>query len=216
MIKYDELRRFSGTESQVREIQLRFLPYFRQCSSVVDLGCGRGEFLEVLQREGIQCTGVDADESGVRHCQQKGLQAIYGDVLGFLNGKLDEYDGIFCSHLVEHLDYSAATSLLQSCHGALRPGGVMVIVTPNSNDLWVLGELFWLDPTHIRLYPLKLLEVMCRSAGFEISDRGTFLGGIKVIGRRNLPRLLMLKLLLGSHFGAPNAYLAAKRPRSEL
>jgi hypothetical protein len=87
-------------------------------------------------------------------------------------------------------------------------GGVLVIVTPNPRDLGVLGETFWLDPTHVRLYPVALLASMFEAAGFNVVDRGTFHGGLP---KREWGKALFYRFLLGPFHGHPNAYVVGRK-----
>ena len=91
---------------------------------------------------------------------------------GFAHNK-PEFDGIFCSHLIEHLDFASARELLNLCYQVLKPKGRIVAITPNPESPKVMGLIFWLDPTHVRPYPEPLLESMLRKSGFKIIDKGS-------------------------------------------
>lgn len=204
--------KFSSQEEIVRRVQARFVPVFAQCERVLDLGCGRGVFLQLLREAGIMAQGVDLAKEAVEACRTKGFEIIQEDVLAFLAHQEPIWDGIFCSHLIEHLSYPQAMALLEGCYKALTRGGVLVVVTPNSLDLRVISEIFWLDPSHVRLYPLPLLVDMLSEVGFSVSETGTFSGaGWHAVGRRNLPRHWLLRLLLGRYYGNHNAYAIAHK-----
>jgi SAM-dependent methyltransferase len=206
------LYEFGGTEDQVRRIQKRFLRYFADCKVVLDLGCGRGIFLELLREKGKQGLGVDDAKEAIDACRTKGFTQVYqDDAIRFLTGKRAKYDGIFCSHLIEHLQYEEALRLLELCSEALKPAGTLVLVTPNPSDLQVLSEIFWLDPTHKRFYPLPLVKIMLQHFGFAVVQQGKFLGSWRTIRRRHLPGYLFRRLLWGEYFGKPNAFIVAKK-----
>lgn len=206
------LYEFGGTEDQVRGIQRRFLRYFAACEVVLDLGCGRGIFLELLREKGKQVVGVDDAKEAIHACRAKGLTHVYqNDAMHFLASKRAEYDGIFCSHLIEHLLYEEALRLLELCSQALKLDGTLVLVTPNPSDLQVLSEIFWLDPTHKRFYPLPLVRVMLQQFGFVAVKQGKFLGSWRAVGARHLPVYLFRRLLWGGYFGKPNAFIVARK-----
>jgi hypothetical protein len=89
---------------------------------------------------------------------------------------------------------------------------VLLIVTPNPEDLAIISEIFWLDPTHVRPYPALQLRSMLHSAGFEVTEVRQFLGDWRMIGRRRLPGFLWRRLILGRHYGKPNTLVVAKKP----
>ncbi len=202
--------RFSVTESQLAGIQRRFLRYFRPGTAVLDAGCGRGEFLELLTKAGIRATGCDDSEEAISRCREKGLTDVFqADVLEYLRRTAKAFDGIFCSHVIEHMEVARAREFLRLVCAALRPGGVLVIVTPNFGSLDVATEIFWLDPTHVRPYPAPLLAAMCEDAGFTVRDQRRFQGTYP--GRRKLPRYFLLRLLLGEHYGKANLFLVCEK-----
>ena len=203
---------FGGSERQVREIQRFFLRYFRRCRRVVDLGCGRGNFLELLRDTGIAGVGVDKSDESVEACRAKQLEPVcQSDVFTFLANCHERFDGIFCSHVIEHLAYQDGLRLMELCYQVLKPDGRIVVVTPNSGDLSVLGETFWLDPTHVRFYPLLLLKRMATSVGFEVTDCGHMLGSWRGVPKRQLVGFCLRRLLWGRFFGRPNTYIVADK-----
>jgi len=206
-----DLYEFGGTEQVVRNYQKRFVQYFQRGSTVLDIGCGRGVFLELLRENGIYGVGLDASPEALATCGKKGISNVHlGDALTFLEDKASCYDGVFCSHVIEHLEFAQATRLLALCYQALTPGGTIIIITPNAADLYVLSTTFWLDPTHVRLYPLLLLVSMFKQAGYLVEDSGFVhaAGG----SRRMLPRFYFLRLILGPYFGHENTFIVGAKP----
>lgn len=159
--------RFRGTEDYVRKAQQRYLHSFEGCSEVLDLGCGRGEFLEVLRDAGMLVKGIDSNGEMIAICRSKGLYAEQADLFHYL-GELDEasLDGIFCGQVVEHLPPARLPELISLASAALRPGGRLVIETPNPACLAIFATHFYLDPTHQRPVPAPLLVFYLEESGF--------------------------------------------------
>jgi len=154
--------------------QKKFVRHFLNLpGSVVDLGCGRGVMLELLRLSNIESYGVDAFAPGVEVCRQKGLNIVEEDLFAHLKRlPASSIGGIFCSHVIEHLEPAAAMILLREAYRVLLPRGTLVIVTPNSKDLMVAMEGFWLDLTHIRFYPARLLTALLEQVGFRVVETG--------------------------------------------
>ena len=205
------LYKFGSPEGVVRHIQRPFLKFFRSASPVLDMGCGRGVFLELLESAGIEGVGIDHSDEAVTFCRNKGFQVHRADARNYLARSEQTFGGIFCSHVIEHLGYDDALELIRLCHKALRPGGVLLLVTPNSLDISIMAETFWLDPTHVRPYPTKLLQSMAESCGFRVLLERHFVGDWHLIGRRHLFGYLLRRLVLGRYFGKPNALLLAEK-----
>ena len=159
--------RFRGSESTVRARQKFYLPYFNKCRRVVDLGCGRGEFLELLQENDVAGIGVDLNSDAITACHAKSIEARQTDIFDFLSGQPDEtFDGIFCAHVVEHLAPESLPVLVNLAARKLPPGGVFAIETPNPGCLAIFAGDFYLDPTHQRPVPSRQLDFYLREAGF--------------------------------------------------
>jgi 2-polyprenyl-3-methyl-5-hydroxy-6-metoxy-1,4-benzoquinol methylase len=206
---YDELFQFGGKLKAVRREHQRILPFFAKARTVLDVGCGRGVFMEMLRDAGITPVGVDLSPDSVRLCQELGFDRVYHeDALGFLKRHEAAFDGVVCSHIIEHMPYEDAIELVRSAYAALMPGGRMAIVTPNARDLRIIGEIFWLDPTHVRPYPLPLLDAMLRSAGFHIVHKAQPLGQPN---KRGLAHWPFQVLLLGSFFGHPTSIIIGEK-----
>jgi O-antigen chain-terminating methyltransferase len=150
--------RFRGTEEYVKAGQQLYLPYFEGCRNVLDIGCGRGEFLEVMRDASIPARGIDVGAESVAVCRLKGLDAEIADVFPYL-ASMEEgaLDGIFCSQVVEHLPPERLPEMIRLCAERLARGGVIVIETPNPECLAIFGTHFYLDPTHTRPVPHPLL-----------------------------------------------------------
>ena len=159
-------------ETWNREVLAYYVPFFAQCSRVLDVGCGEGQFIELLHAEGVDAAGVDLDARMVEVCRQKGLDVVAADLFDYLPQHQGQFDGIFSSNLIEHLDTQDAIRFLRAAFESLPPGGRLLIATPNPASPIVHLHEFWRDATHIRLYNDSLLEFLCHWAGFEDIESG--------------------------------------------
>jgi 2-polyprenyl-3-methyl-5-hydroxy-6-metoxy-1,4-benzoquinol methylase len=159
--------RFRGSSDLIKERQRKYIDSFKNCKAVLDVACGRGEFLELMKEQGIMAEGVDINEEMTAICSQKGLNVVSGNALDFLNDKNEKYDGIFCSNLIEHLDFQQIKELLRRITKALKENGILIIETVNPESLNVFAAAFYLDLTHIRpIHPLGL-EAFLEANGFH-------------------------------------------------
>jgi 2-polyprenyl-3-methyl-5-hydroxy-6-metoxy-1,4-benzoquinol methylase len=210
-MKSISLYKFGGSDDVVRRIQGPYVEFFRSAGPVLDIGCGRGIFLELLAKAGIEAVGVDASQAAVAACQEKGFKVHCESAQSYLRRSPNQFGGIFCSHVIEHLGYDDALNTLELCYNALHPGGQLLVITPNAQDLEVIAEMFWLDPTHVRPYPKPLLKSMLEAVGFHIKLEKQYLGTWRMLGRRNLPVYLFRRFLLGKYFGKPNTLMLATK-----
>ncbi|MGV3524808.1 MAG: methyltransferase domain-containing protein [Candidatus Sericytochromatia bacterium] len=139
---------------------------------VLDIGCGSAIFLELMRDLGLSAFGVDPDPDMVAVCQELGLQALLGDERSLADYPPESLGGIHASHIIEHIDGDRAIALVENAFRSLRPGGLLLIRTPNWRNAQVRHEGFWLDITHVRPYPLPLLQQVLGDAGFEIASMG--------------------------------------------
>jgi O-antigen chain-terminating methyltransferase len=155
--------RFRGPESSVERNFERYVPVFRDRLDVLDIGCGRGEFLSLVP----QARGVDLNPECVAVCRSKGLPAEEADAFGYLASLPDaSLDGIFCAQTIEHLPPMLVPELVSLCAAKLRPGAPIAFETPNPECLAIFATHFYLDPTHTKPIPPKLLIFYLQSAGF--------------------------------------------------
>ncbi|HEY7820630.1 MAG TPA: class I SAM-dependent methyltransferase, partial [Vicinamibacteria bacterium] len=160
--------RFRGSTEEIRGKLSDYVPYFRDASPVADLGCGRGEFLDLLREAGIDGHGVDGNPEMVDRCLERGLSAELGDVLEFVSRRTPaSCGGIFAAQLIEHLPPRVLGGFLEGCHRALRPGGRLVLETVNPRSLVALVEAFYRDLTHEKPLHPDTLDFALRAAGFR-------------------------------------------------
>jgi SAM-dependent methyltransferase len=157
---------FRGSEESVRERQSRYVDRYRGRSAVVDLGCGRGEFLELLRDAGVDATGIDLDRSMVEHCRRKGLRVERRDALEYLASEADaSVDGVFAAQVIEHLPATDLVRLIRQCHRVLMPGGILALESVNPEALITFAE-FYIDPTHVRPYHPQAVQWLLEHEGF--------------------------------------------------
>ena len=134
----------------------------------LDLGCGRGEWLSVLEEKGISAEGIDLDPSMLADCQNQGLRVEVADALQALSGRdSGTLDLITAFHLVEHLPFEILLALIREAYRVLKPCGILLMETPNPENLVVAGCNFYLDPSHQRPIPPELLRFITEHAGFK-------------------------------------------------
>ncbi len=161
-----------GEPEQVEARLSVYLPYAREAAAmgrgVADIGCGRGEWLDLLRREGIAAVGVEGNADFAAHAQAKGLSVTLGDGLAWLQMQAAGSLGLVSLfHVLEHLPPASLWAWLAAAAEALAPGGFLLVETPNPENLQVTGYSFWLDPTHVRPLPPPLLVALVRAAGLE-------------------------------------------------
>jgi SAM-dependent methyltransferase len=149
-----------------------YVPYLAHCQRVLDVGCGEGQLIELLQAAGVDAVGIDLDARMVEVCQDRGLDVVQADLFDYLPQHQGRFDGIFCSNLIEHLRAQEAVRFLQAASGTLAPGGILLVTTPNPESLIVHLYEFWRDATHIRLYNRSLLEFLFHWSGLERIESG--------------------------------------------
>jgi O-antigen chain-terminating methyltransferase len=158
--------KFRGPEEYVKAGQQIYIPHFVGRSRVLDIGCGRGEFLEVMRSAGVGARGIDLGEESVALCRSKGLDAEVADLFDYLDNLAEgSLDGIFCSQVVEHLPADRLPDMIRLCASRLERGGVIAIETPNPECLAIFATHFYLDPTHTRPVPSALLAFYLEEFG---------------------------------------------------
>ncbi len=162
-------RRFRGDPADVLRTQSeRYADLLVGRSPVVDIGCGRGELLEVLAARGVEAIGVEPDAGMVAEARARGLHIEHDDAISFLRAAEPQSIGaLFSAHVVEHVPVEVMLEMIELAVTRLAPGGMFVAETPNPAALIVLGESFILDPTHVRPIHPALMAFLCETAGFR-------------------------------------------------
>ena len=162
---------FRGTPEAIRERLVPYADLFGGASNVLDIGCGRGEFLALLAERGIGAQGIDINESMVEVCRQKGLTAARADALDFLRAQpAGSLGGLLAAQVVEHVDPAYLTALLDAAWTALKPGSVIVLETINPACWFAFFESYIRDITHVRPLHPDTLKYLLLASGFQDVD----------------------------------------------
>jgi SAM-dependent methyltransferase len=158
---------FRGAPEEIAARQREYVELFAGASDVLDIGCGRGEFLALLQARGIPARGIDVNDSMVEVCLQKGLEASKADALGYLRAQpAGSLGGLLAAQVVEHLDPAYLTNLLDAAYAALRPGAPIVLETINPACWFAFFESYVRDITHVRPLHPDTLKFLLQASGF--------------------------------------------------
>jgi SAM-dependent methyltransferase len=159
--------RFRGTRVEVKERFRFYLPFIKD-APVLDVGCGRGEWLELLREKGVKATGVDKNRVLIEQCRERGLEVVEEDVLVYLRGLPEKSLGAVTGfHIIEHISLDQLLSLLDEVMRVLIPGGVAIFETPNPDNVLVGSNFFYFDPTHRHPLPSQLMHFLFESRGFD-------------------------------------------------
>ncbi len=134
---------------------------------VLDMGCGRGEMLQVFHDAGIAARGIDSNGDSIALCLAQGLEAEQADLFAYLSALPDaSLGGVICCQVVEHLPPARLPEMIRLAHAKLRAGGLLAIETPNPECLAIFATHFYLDPTHRHPIPPALASFYLEEAGF--------------------------------------------------
>jgi SAM-dependent methyltransferase len=166
--------RFRGSRELILSRLAAYLPFIEPLKGLadvvpaVDLGCGRGEWLELLKQHGFQGQGVDVDAGMLDACRERDLQVTEGDAIQFLKALPNESQMIVSGfHLAEHLPFEILQTLIQEALRVLKPAGLLILETPNPENLKVSSVYFYLDPSHRNPLPPDLLAFVPEYYGFS-------------------------------------------------
>ncbi|MCF7859633.1 MAG: methyltransferase domain-containing protein [Candidatus Cloacimonetes bacterium] len=164
--KFEDMHR--GSESEIKKRQEQFLHFFHEAKEVLDIGCGRGEFIQALHEYGSGAYGIDIDKGMVAECKKNGLNVINQDAISHLkNLKDNKLDGIFCDQVLEHLDKKDIVEVIRLAVAKIKKGKFAIFSTPNVKNLTVITNAFYMDPTHITPLHPDTLGFLCEEAGFS-------------------------------------------------
>jgi SAM-dependent methyltransferase len=164
---------FRGSREEIKARQSIYLPLLNDSgigsaeTPVLDLGSGRGEWLELLRENGLQARGVDRNERMIEYCKAVDLQVVQSDVLPYLRALPDASLGAVTSfHMVEHIPFEATLELVDEALRLLKSGGVLILETPNPQNILVGSHSFHFDPSHLKPLPSPMLRFFVEARGF--------------------------------------------------
>ena len=163
-----------GTSEQIKEEARVYLPVLQKAginSGILDVGCGRGEWLQLLKEAGLEARGIDQNRMLVQHCRELELNVVEAEALAYL-GSLPENSlhAVTAFHFVEHVPLNALIRFIDEAGRALRPGGLMILETPNPENLLVGSCNFYLDPTHENPIPVQTMTLLLEARGFRCEE----------------------------------------------
>jgi O-antigen chain-terminating methyltransferase len=166
--------RFRGSRAVIHQRLAVYLPLLKEAqiapgdSLVLDLGCGRGEWLELLRQNGYKALGIDLNQVVVAECQQRGLDVREADIIDYLQSLEDNSVALVTGfHLIEHLPFEILMKLLSESFRVLRPRGMVIFETPNPANVLVGSCNFYFDPTHRNPLPSLMTQFLAQYSGFS-------------------------------------------------
>jgi 2-polyprenyl-3-methyl-5-hydroxy-6-metoxy-1,4-benzoquinol methylase len=163
--------KFRGSEDDIRSRQKMYAARFAKHAPVLDIGCGRGEMLQMFREAGIAARGIDSNEDSIARCQANGLDAEKADLFAYLSALPDaSLGGVICCQVVEHLPPARLPEMIRLAHAKLRTGGLLAMETPNPECLAIFATHFYIDPTHRHPIPPALASFYLEEAGFGLIE----------------------------------------------
>ena len=160
--------RFRGSQDEIRARIEPYVAMFRGASDVLDVGCGRGEFLDLLRADGTTARGLDLNHEMVEVCRERGLDVSEGDLLGYLDSLPDgSLGGLIAIQVVEHLEPAYLMRALDLAYHKLRPGSRIVLETINPACWFAFFASYIRDLTHVRPIHPETLQYLLTASGFE-------------------------------------------------
>ncbi|WP_018248110.1 class I SAM-dependent methyltransferase [Orenia marismortui] len=163
--------KFRGSEELIKNRMKKYFNYFREKSNVLDIGCGRGEFLELLQKGNVNSKGIDINKQMVEHCQNKGLDVVRSDAIEYLEQVEDgSLDGVFMGQVVEHLDLNYLLKVIELIDKKLTENGIFIAETPNPQSIYIYANAFYIDPTHVKPVHPATLKYLIERYSLEVME----------------------------------------------
>ncbi len=166
--------RFRGTRELIKKRCSVYIPILQKAMAenkkgdILDIGCGRGEWLELIQEHHLNGVGIDLNEIMIQRCQNNGLSVKKQDALSFLRGLENEsLRAITGFHIIEHLPFDVLLELFAQCKRVLKTGGVIIFETPNPENILVGSHTFYSDPSHRNPLPSEMVKFLAEIHDFK-------------------------------------------------
>ena len=166
--------RFRGTRAEIKKRLMFYLPFLASAQAgekgrpILDLGCGRGEWLELLKENKLDARGVDLNSAMIAQCKEHGLDVIHRDAIDYMRSlRANSQGGVTGFHIIEHLPFETLMDFFREARRILKPGGIAIFESPNCKNLVVGAANFNIDPTHRNPVFPETAEFMLQSHGFE-------------------------------------------------
>jgi SAM-dependent methyltransferase/archaellum component FlaC len=163
---------FRGSREDIFNRLKVYLPLIEEAkvgtsnAPILDVGCGRGEWLELLRESGYTAQGIDTNRVMVEQCQARGISVMEADVINFLRSLPDNTLGAITGfHIIEHLPFTVLIELFDECVRVLQPSGLVIFETPNPDNVLVGSNTFYIDPTHRHPLPSGMVQFVAQSRG---------------------------------------------------
>jgi O-antigen chain-terminating methyltransferase len=200
---------FRGSREEIIDRLKIYLPLIEEAkvgtqdSPILDVGCGRGEWLELLRESGYTARGMDINRIMVDQCRARGLEVVEEDVISYLKSLPDASLGVVTGfHVIEHLSFAVLMKLLNETVRVLKGGGLVIFETPNPQNVLVGSNNFYLDPTHRNPLPSPLVKFLLEHGGFypvEIINLNSYEDSFRVSGAEIAP-------VFNNYFYGPQDY----------
>lgn len=168
--------RFRGTEQHIQKQLQQYIPLLKALEktpqpTALDIGCGRGEWLSLLTERQWSIKGIDLNADMVKHCQKKGLQAEKHEALAYLKSLDEQSQNLITGfHIAEHVPFDVLLEIMQQAHRVLHPDGILLLETPNPENIQVGSHTFYMDPSHVHPLPPQLIQFIAQDQGFVRAD----------------------------------------------
>jgi O-antigen chain-terminating methyltransferase len=192
--------KFRGSRNLIKKRLSNYIPILEQLiigypnSLAVDLGCGRGEWLEILKELGFKAKGIDIDELMINDCRMFGLEVELQDAIKYLKSMPNESLTVVSGfHMVEHIKFEEVQQLFEETFRVLKPGGILILETPNPENITVATSSFYIDPYHQRVIPSQLLTFLSQYYGFAKEITFGLNESIDLSNKQNITLLNVLR-----------------------
>lgn len=160
---------FAADPKIAKEYFKKYLPYINKDSKIIDLGCGTGPFLELMRESNIDVMGIDSDEDLVELCKTKNFEVEHKNIIDFLIESNDNsLDSLFMAHVIEHFPMKVKIDFFNLVYRKLKKGSKLIIETPNTTSVFVMHNLYYLDPTHQSPLLPEAYKHISVTAGFTV------------------------------------------------